>query len=706
MSSLNNEDDNEISILIATDNHLGYMDKNPIRGNDSIKTFEEILVIAQKKKVDFILLGGDLFHDNKPQRKTLYQTMALFRQYCFGDRACKLDFLSDQSVNFQDKFGVVNYQDPNLNVSMPVFSIHGNHDDPSGDGRLCPLDLLSVSGFVNYFGKVQDVDDITLSPILLKKGTTNLALYGLGNVRDERLNRTFRRRNVKILRPSENQEDWFNIMVLHQNRVAHGPKNYIPENFLDDFLQFVIWGHEHECKIDPSLNPQQGFYVTQPGSSIATSLCEGESQEKYVGLLKIRNTAYKFEKIKLTTVRPFIMSETVLSADLGSENTSEDKVTKYLKKVVIKMIEEAKNRWKSDNPTLQISEFPLPLIRLKVEYGGGFVTTNPQRFGQDFVKQVANPKDILLFYRKKTFKPASGTNNESPSIPNVQIPAKLDTFRVEDLVEEYLNAQNLKVLPENKLGEAVKIFVEKDDKDAIKEFVKESIEITKNLLSELNLEDTSEDLIKGAELVKKRMVRDFNAKGVPLKVNTKKSKRDAGEVFEEEKANTRKKVAAKPANKAPKTRKRKAIDTEDEEEDEEEEEEEESEEEVEVLPKKRGRGAAKPVAAKKSSTGKGKSKALDSEVEGEENEVDNIVDSDLMETIAAKTKSRSNKVTSTASSRNSSPPSIITQKRTSRKIPFGLATKNNDSKKADGFKQSKICFTKKNTNSDFILDDE
>lgn len=29
-------------------------------------------------------------------------------------------------------FNYVNYEDENLNVAIPVFSIHGNHDDPSG----------------------------------------------------------------------------------------------------------------------------------------------------------------------------------------------------------------------------------------------------------------------------------------------------------------------------------------------------------------------------------------------------------------------------------------------------------------------------------------------------------------------------------------------------------------------------------------------
>lgn len=37
---------------------------------------------------------------------------------------------------------MVNYEDPNYNVSIPVFSIHGNHDDPAGVRRLI-LKLLS-----------------------------------------------------------------------------------------------------------------------------------------------------------------------------------------------------------------------------------------------------------------------------------------------------------------------------------------------------------------------------------------------------------------------------------------------------------------------------------------------------------------------------------------------------------------------------------
>ena len=56
--------------------------------------------VGSGPQVDFILLGGDLFHENKPSRKTLFLTMEMLRRYCMGDRPCQFQFLSDPVVNF------------------------------------------------------------------------------------------------------------------------------------------------------------------------------------------------------------------------------------------------------------------------------------------------------------------------------------------------------------------------------------------------------------------------------------------------------------------------------------------------------------------------------------------------------------------------------------------------------------------------------
>ena len=52
--------DNVLSILIASDIHLGYAE-DPIRGDDSFNSFEEVLAIACEQRVDMVLLAGDLF---------------------------------------------------------------------------------------------------------------------------------------------------------------------------------------------------------------------------------------------------------------------------------------------------------------------------------------------------------------------------------------------------------------------------------------------------------------------------------------------------------------------------------------------------------------------------------------------------------------------------------------------------------------------
>lgn len=233
--------------MISTDNHLGYCELDPVRKEDSFASFREMLQLAQANQVDFVLLGGDLFHDNKPSRATLCKTVNILRQFAFGENPITFEIISDQAKNFPTTsdtqthtrtqavvawgrqpdhapwqsaplarkmfliccasaaglqfFAIcsktVNYEDPNFNVALPIFSIHGNHDDPSGAGAYSTMDLLHSCSLLNYFGKIERVDQIVNYPILITKGDSKLALYGMGNVRDERLHRTFEMDGVK-----------------------------------------------------------------------------------------------------------------------------------------------------------------------------------------------------------------------------------------------------------------------------------------------------------------------------------------------------------------------------------------------------------------------------------------------------------------------------------------------------------------------------
>ena len=63
----------------------------------------------------------------------MQRCMDLLRKYCLGPEESNLQFLSDPEINFKDcSTPGVNFEDPNLRIALPVFSIHGNHDDPCG----------------------------------------------------------------------------------------------------------------------------------------------------------------------------------------------------------------------------------------------------------------------------------------------------------------------------------------------------------------------------------------------------------------------------------------------------------------------------------------------------------------------------------------------------------------------------------------------
>ena len=86
---------------MATDNHVGYAERDHIRGDDSWKTFHEVMCLAREKDVDMVLLAGDLFHDNKPSRKAMFNVMRSLRMNCYGEKPCELEMLSDSSEVFE-----------------------------------------------------------------------------------------------------------------------------------------------------------------------------------------------------------------------------------------------------------------------------------------------------------------------------------------------------------------------------------------------------------------------------------------------------------------------------------------------------------------------------------------------------------------------------------------------------------------------------
>ncbi|XP_034825398.1 double-strand break repair protein MRE11 [Maniola hyperantus] len=458
--------DDTIRVLIASDIHLGHLENDDVRGEDSFIAFEEVLSLAVQYDVDLVLLGGDLFDHAKPSPSCMFKCTQIIRKYCFGDKPINIEVLSDQFENFSR---AVNYEDPNLNVSYPILSIHGNHDDPVGQDGVSSLDILSITGLVNYFGRWTDYTHVRISPVLIRKGDTKLSLYGLSHIKDQRLARLFLEKKVEM-DLVEDGNDWFNVLALHQNRADRGHNNFIPENVLPTFLDLVVWGHEHDSQVfaTKDIKRESGcFSVIQPGSTVATSLAAGEALPKHCALLQLHRKEYIVTPLPLKTVRPFIFKTVVLSEEnLDEEDVNEkEKVQNFLKEKVNQAIAEAESL-RSGDPKQPL----LPLIRLSVFFEHEGQDFNRVRFCQNFNGLVANPKDILIMKREKKVRERKERAEEEEDVD--MSAAAVEATDVEALLRAYYAAlpaeRRLAVLSVRAVTDAVRDFTLKRDDDVFR----------------------------------------------------------------------------------------------------------------------------------------------------------------------------------------------------------------------------------------------
>jgi len=470
-----------IRILLTTDNHVGYLENDPVRGDDSWKTFQEVTYLAKSHDVDMLVQGGDLFHVTKPLKKSLFHVIQSLRLNCLGDRPCELELLSDPALALRSG-ETVNYEDPNLNVAVPVFAISGNHDDATGEGMLSPLDVMAATGLVNYFGQIPQSDKIKVTPLLFQKGTSKLALYGINNMRDERLQRIMKNGDVTFQRPKEHS-DFFNLMCIHQNHFRHTMTSYVPEDFLPSFLDFVLWGHEHECIPFPQYNPTTGFDTLQAGSTVATSLSEGETAPKHVFLLDIKGKEYLITPIALQSVRPFVMKEISLAKENFVEGpASKADIQTFLTQQVESLIADAKKEHESTGATdIDI----LPLIRLRVDHTGDYEVENSRRFSNKFVGKIANVNDILLYHKKKASKQESQPKLHEPTVDSD------NTLKVsiQQLLKQVLGESNLFLIPEDGMFDVTKKFIEQEDKQIFNDYVDKTIDNAAKALLDVNIDE-------------------------------------------------------------------------------------------------------------------------------------------------------------------------------------------------------------------------
>ncbi|KAI5172974.1 double-strand break repair protein MRE11 [Nematocida sp. LUAm3] len=428
----------EIKVLVTTDNHLGYLERDPIRGEDSFRAFEEVFDHANRLQVDCVLICGDLFHEANPSKYTMLRAIEILKKHCIGNRPVEIECISNKSFKgTQGKEHITNYYSENINIGLPVFSIHGNHDEPSGYKGVSSLDIFAELQLINYFGSIDSMGQkIEVSPFVLKKGEATVNIYGLGALRDERMSKLFAERKIEM----KEGEKGPNILVVHQTRCSAGLTSYLPEKLISKKMDLVIWGHMHESLPVPVQNIGMGFYTVQPGSTVQTSLCASEAKGKHCVLLRILPGEWKTETIPMVSPRELIVKN--ISSDVQD-------VEEHIKQEMRKILAEC-------------SGVRRPLIRLRMEINNGekksLIT---RRILEEFKEKVANPKEVLRVISRRR-----------QQIDHKAVPLKEDKTRF------CVDVEDVRVLPKDLFSQAILECIEREDKSLIG---KRYDEITKNI---------------------------------------------------------------------------------------------------------------------------------------------------------------------------------------------------------------------------------
>ena len=417
---------NSIKIFITTDSHLGYKEKDETLSNDAFVNLENAFQLAEHFDCDLLLHSGDLFHTATPSHWSVNKALKLFSQYCLGSKQLEIKNVSPEYNACELQLNID--KQSSINIKLPVFCIHGNHDPPvyMHNEKFGVMDILTNAGLINDIGKITSFDKFAIKPVILKKKDQYVCLYGLGYIHDEKVNKLFLHRNIHFEPPPKDLErKVFCILLLHQNRYriksAVKPEQCFENQNIPDFINFVVWGHEHECELsEVKLNSQTR--ILQPGSSVITSLKLHESMPKNHFILELKQNRYRLHRLPISTARIFIYDE------IESDNVVEsDTVHEKIQILVAKAEEKTKARNndyiaqmnicceklnvnKTFHPALQER---LPLLRLRIFAPGMKVSFSELQ--HRFAQSVANPDTLVLYSLKRKSSALPSAKSETKS---------------------------------------------------------------------------------------------------------------------------------------------------------------------------------------------------------------------------------------------------------------------------------------------------
>ncbi len=259
-----------------SDIHLGFQKHESLQQTEQ-DVFEKALDECISRKVDFILISGDMFHVNIPEMRVQKFAFAKFRQV--------------------------------HEAEIPVYVVYGSHDFSPVSNSV--IDLLVAIGYISKVTKVKDSDDEKIVLDFLVDLKTGAKIYGLSGLKMGKDREYYE----NLDRASLEAESGFKIFLFHGGisdmKTESGiDGDHMPLSLLPKGFSYYAGGHMHKFNhqsfdgyshvVYPG-TPFAGFHSdleeNSKGQKRGLVLVEFEDEIKDVSFIELENTEYEIIEI-------------------------------------------------------------------------------------------------------------------------------------------------------------------------------------------------------------------------------------------------------------------------------------------------------------------------------------------------------------------------------------------------------------------------
>ncbi len=218
------------------DCHLGAFGRKPVLREYNIKAFEKAMNICTAKKVDFIIIAGDLFHNPLPDMDIVNRAVKIMMEV--------------------------------KNQGIFIYSVYGSHDYNLASASLIDV-LESAELFKNVVKYLESDNRLTTV-----KDSSGVSITGLSGRKNRLEKGYYEQLDIDV-------PDGRGIFVFHSPIAEMKPtdipeKNVLPMSFLPDGYDYYAGGHIHR----PLINKKDGGFVVYPGATFGSSYTDLEREQQ------------------------------------------------------------------------------------------------------------------------------------------------------------------------------------------------------------------------------------------------------------------------------------------------------------------------------------------------------------------------------------------------------------------------------------------